>query len=724
MKTTSERVKVHCRLRPPNPEEKALGFGSCQGFKALAGKTGCSFRQAGKKLAKKYQFDSFLTQRTTQEEVFDTVAKPIIDGVLKGFNGTLFAYGQTGAGKTYTMMGGNNISARGIIPRSLDQLFAKVDQEQEEGEATYSVSVSYVQIYCEILTDLLCTDGISQHISIRETQDASKEGQQVYIEGATKVPVTSRDECLQILKEGSANRVTACTAMNAVSSRSHAVFIVNIERRESPLVCDGTVAETDETKGSPLYSHAKLLLIDLAGSERVDKSLKGHIRGTRMSELKSINLSLSALGNVILALSEGKKHIPFRDSKLTRLLSDSLGGNCRTALVLNVSPADRDSSETVSTLNFGLRAGSVSTSVRQNVEIDYKVMYFKLQAKLDEKDDRFHLLEVEAAKTSATVASKEVQLVKLQETNRDLLSEVDSLRRAMATKDGDESKWLKEIESIRSEYEEKIQEERKRCASTTKQQEETASEAVQEWNSIEAELETQKEEYLDALSKIRSLSEKLRKKDSETNARISELLEENASKDAKVKELTSALQVQSKALEDTEGELVRSRSSYVTKAKELDTVYTEKIQMLLDRVESLESKGKTFLDTRERSRTNNTGQVAASTFLTEAIDSARPANSRRVRSGPAPSGGGSRLNRALKARNGNTRTENAHRNSSAPKSKQANTRRSNYNHQQMRFVAKGVNSRRGVKSHAGNRCGNSRTKSTFTLSDPKLFGPR
>ena len=241
-------------------------------------------------------------------------------------------------------------------------------------------------------------------------------------------------------------------------------------------------------------------------------------------------------------------------------------------------------------------------------------------------------------------------------------------------------------------------------------------------NSIEAELETQKEEYLQALSKVRSLSESLRKKDTEMNDRVSELLEESANKDSQIKKLTADLEDKNKALEETEGELIRSRSSYVTKAKELDHVYTEKIQMLLDRVESLESKGKTFLDTRDRTKTG-AKPASKSTFLTEAIDSAPNANSRRVRSsGPTTSGSRSRLNQALKARDSNSRIANTR----DAKLKQANQRRSNYNHQQMRFVATGINNRH-VKGLAASRGFTKRaknSKSALGISDPKLFGPR
>ena len=269
-----------------------------------------------------FQFDAFFDEKTTQETVYEKVARPIIDGVLDGYNGTLFAYGQTGTGKTYTMMGNEEAEGsspladddRGIIPRALDQIFDTVRESAEE--FIYEVTMSYVQLYCELLQDLLEPD-FSKTLSIRQSE-SSTDGSGVFIQGLSSFKVTSKEECLNLLRIGHESRTVAETNMNAQSSRSHAAVMLKVERRPRVKLSSNTGADQllSPTKATaPKKTSAKLFVVDLAGSERVRTS--GATTGVRFNELKSINLSLSALGNCISALSEKKRHIPFRDSKLT-----------------------------------------------------------------------------------------------------------------------------------------------------------------------------------------------------------------------------------------------------------------------------------------------------------------------------------------------------------------------------------------------------------------------
>ena len=414
--TDGERVKVHVRIRPSLPSDQARDQSSSpmgtiiqpEGGGKVNVITGNNSR-TGTGDVKSFQFDAFFDDKTTQEEVYDQVARPIIDGVLDGYNGTLFAYGQTGTGKTYTMLGNENGSVsqtdgglsglhdeRGIIPRSLDQIFSTMRASAED--YVYEVSMSYVQLYCELLQDLLEPD-FSKTLTIREsTADGNGSGSTdsgVFIQGLSSFKVNSKEECMKLLRIGAESRAVAETNMNAQSSRSHAAVVLNVERRPRIKLMNAAGADqllSPKDQAAPKKTSAKLFIVDLAGSERVRNS--GNTQGVRFNELKSINLSLSALGNCISSLSEKKRHIPFRDSKLTRLLQDSLGGNARTALVINISPCDADTSESLSSLSFGQRAMAVATRAHRNIEVDYKALYATVQSALDEKDDEIRRLEI------------------------------------------------------------------------------------------------------------------------------------------------------------------------------------------------------------------------------------------------------------------------------------------------------------------------------------------
>ena len=350
-----------------------------------------------------YAFDHVFPPTATQADVFAAVAVPVLDDVLLGFNGSILAYGQTGTGKTYTLgnnlmdeadaggtgipsglllrgdgfLGSDALSPRGsagLIPRTVHAMFAQMARTPE---FTYSVSLSYCQIYCEMVQDLLFPS--AQGLTIRESPDRG-----VYIQGLSTERVASPEDCVRFMAAGNANRVTAFTAMNATSSRSHACLVLRVERRPA----GGAAAS-----GVGRVRCGKLTFVDLAGSERIKKT---GAMGARVSEAKAINLSLTCLGNVIHALTNPKSaHVPYRDSKLTRLLQDSLGGNARTSLVVTVGPDVEHTGESVCTMLFGQRAMRVQNRPVINEEIDYKALCGELQTKLDAKDDEIHELQLQ-----------------------------------------------------------------------------------------------------------------------------------------------------------------------------------------------------------------------------------------------------------------------------------------------------------------------------------------
>lgn len=326
----------------------------------------------------------------SQKSVFDLVARPVVDRVLEGYNGTIFAYGQTGTGKTYTMVGdllrgAEENAKRGIIPRSLEYIFSKAQigsPKSDPGSKTSvscEISMSFIQIYMEMMQDLL--EPGNTNIKIREDPACG-----VFVTGVSWIPAGSVEQCMNIFDIGEKNRAVAFTALNAHSSRSHTVLMIKVEKSvttQLPLPHEGETSEFLGPQDHTATTASTLYLVDLAGSERVKKT---RATANRLDEAKKINFSLSALGNCIHALTDPHaKHIPYRDSKLTRLLQDSLGGNAKTSMVVTVGPAMRHVDETLSSLKFGRRAMRVQNNPRINKKVDYKGLCIELQGKLYEK---------------------------------------------------------------------------------------------------------------------------------------------------------------------------------------------------------------------------------------------------------------------------------------------------------------------------------------------------
>ena len=280
----------------------------------------------------KFNFDQVFNSNAPQALIYEQAVKPIVLGVMEGFNGTVFAYGQTSSGKTHTMLGPNitDEAERGMIPRMVDHIFQDIADAPTEME--FEVKVSMVEIYMEKVHDLI--NPSIQNLKIRE-----EKGKGVYIENVTEIFVADVAEVYEILITGSENRSISATDMNARSSRSHTCLIVTVTQSNK---------RTYSSKTGQLY------LVDLAGSERTEKT---GAKGKLLAEANMINKSLTNLGNVINHLTDGKSsHIPYRDSKLTRILQESLGGNAKTSLIITCSPAKYNLDETVSTLRFGARA--------------------------------------------------------------------------------------------------------------------------------------------------------------------------------------------------------------------------------------------------------------------------------------------------------------------------------------------------------------------------------
>lgn len=430
-----------------------------------------------------FSFDHVYDQHCTQRAVYENTAKAVVESSLEGYNATIFAYGQTGTGKTYTMEGFNSsgsssssanaVEGRGIIPRAIEQIFLHI-QANVSARLRFLVRASYLQIYNESISDLLKPE--RANLTIREDK---KRG--VFVEGLSEWVVRSPEEIYGLMERGGAMRATGSTKMNELSSRSHAVFIIIAEQsRTSYVDANGReMAPEDFTalvnayqarhgtggnananpngkdkSGNPngavalhpklesmirqSFRVGKINLVDLAGSECV--RLSG-ATDQRLEESKKINQSLSALGNVISALTDarGRQHIPYRDSKLTRILEDSLGGNCKTTMMAMISPALEAMTESLSTLKFANRAKNIKNEARVNEDLDQKSLLRKyerelkrLRAELEEKSrnvvDKRRLLELDEQRRRAE-EDKMAAIRALEERSREFMREKEEKKK-------------------------------------------------------------------------------------------------------------------------------------------------------------------------------------------------------------------------------------------------------------------------------------------------------
>ncbi len=313
--------------------------------------------------------------------------------MLDGFNGSILAYGQTSSGKTFTMQGNlDSEQFRGIIPRMVDTVFEKISQSSESIE--FTVKAGMLEIYNEKIRDLL--DPSKNNLNVREDKQRG-----IYVDGLTEKSIGNEVEVYTLMKEGNNNRAVGVTNMNAESSRSHSIFLMTITMNDQ---------ENFSCKTGKLY------LVDLAGSEVISKT---GATGQTLEEAKNINKSLTMLGRVINALTDGKsQYVPYRDSKLTRILQESLGGNSRTCLIITASPSMYNAVETLSTCRFGMRAKSIENKAKINKLLtvaELKLIVSKLEKQLNIKGQRIIQLEGMIVSLGGTIPSDDENLKVLED---------------------------------------------------------------------------------------------------------------------------------------------------------------------------------------------------------------------------------------------------------------------------------------------------------------------
>lgn len=342
---TENNIKVVCRVRPLNSKEKEYSDTTCiEKLNENTIKINTNDKESCNKAnSHVFTFDGIFSSESTQIEMYTSTAKPIVESFIAGFNGTILAYGQTSSGKSHTMQGVlDSPEFKGLTPRIIEEIFSALDKLEN---INYQVFISVFEIYQEKLKDLLNHN--NSNLNIREQKNKG-----VFIENLMEKEIKNASKAMSLINESISNRTVSSTNMNEYSSRSHLIFLIQLVQLNND----------DLSKKS-----SKLYLVDLAGSEKVSKT--GAV-GTTLEEAKGINKSLTTLGMVINALTENNPntHIPYRNSKLTRVLSESLGGNSKTSLIITLSPSIYNDAESLSSLRFGIRAKKIKNKAKINKE--------------------------------------------------------------------------------------------------------------------------------------------------------------------------------------------------------------------------------------------------------------------------------------------------------------------------------------------------------------------
>uniref|UniRef100_A0A1L8E5K3 Kinesin-like protein n=1 Tax=Nyssomyia neivai TaxID=330878 RepID=A0A1L8E5K3_9DIPT len=365
----NECVQVVVRCRPlSNKEENGNYQKVVEVFPARGVVEIQNPQETTKENRKMFTYDAVYGPHATQQNLYDETVRPLVSSVLEGFNCCVFAYGQTGTGKTYTMEGvRGDPEDKGIIPRAFEQIWAHINRAQN---MNFLVEASYLEIYMEELRDLLKPSN-KGGLELRERENIG-----VYVPNLHSVLCKNVDDMVHVMNQGNKNRTVGYTNMNEHSSRSHAIFLIKIE-----------MCELDSNS----VKVGKLNLIDLAGSERQSKT---GATAERLKEASKINRALSSLGNVISALAENSPHIPYRDSKLTRLLQDSLGGNSKTIMIANIGPSEYNYNETLTTLRYASRAKTIQNKPVKNEDPqdaklkEYQAEIERLRQLIEERQKR------------------------------------------------------------------------------------------------------------------------------------------------------------------------------------------------------------------------------------------------------------------------------------------------------------------------------------------------
>eukprot|EP00756_Hemistasia_phaeocysticola_P066408 Hpha_TRINITY_DN9214_c0_g1::TRINITY_DN9214_c0_g1_i1::g.28466::m.28466/K10396/KIF5; kinesin family member 5 len=578
-------IRVISRFRPLNSLEKEEGGKEVVTF---AGETQvtCEPTEGGTGKDKHvFNFDRCFGPNCTQKEVYDCVGQSVVRDVFKGYNGTIFVYGQTGSGKSHTMMGPSSDDLRGycddekmkgIIPRVVDQIFVNVEKADEHIEFTFKVS--YVEIYMEKVRDLF--DPAKANLQLHED---FKGGRGVFIADVTEEFVSDPDEIFALMRQGASNRAVASTRMNADSSRSHSIFQITIVQKHN-VKCDTVTG--------------KLFLVDLAGSEKVGKT---GAKGQQLEEAKLINKSLSSLGLVINALTDRKtSHIPYRDSKLTRLLQESLGGNARTSLIICASVSEYNQQETLSTCRFGQRAKSIKNKAKVNRDLsigEYKLLVARLERTIADLQKGTGVIVGGDAASAEVLANMEAQLEseksRWQDEQTELKDELQEIREQSALKDQLLVEYRKELALYQEE--------------------------VRVWEEEYGELQQKAEELTSAVERERKSNAERAQAIAGANTVIDQFAKDVLGVKVTLQKLRAHLEQQGVAavgtLDDTQQQQVAAWRQDREKGRSDDAAYREELTQWIDKLKLHESDKDRQRETELKSLRGQLAQATTSCWL-------------------------------------------------------------------------------------------------------------
>ncbi|KAL9255941.1 Kinesin-like protein [Drosera capensis] len=601
------RVRVSVRLRPRHVED--ADYADCVELQPEMKKLKLRKNNWS---SESFKFDEVFSETASQKRVYQVVAKPVVETVLSGFNGTVMAYGQTGTGKTYTVgnLGKNDASERGIMVRALEDIMANISTND-------AVEVTYLQLYMESIHDLLSPN----KVNIPIVED-SKTGE-VSFPGAELVKVRDLDHFMELLQKAELNRHAANTKMNTNSSRSHAILMIYV-RKPAIGVADVHFSSHELSKsvagpgfaGVYTVRKSKLLIVDLAGSERIDKSGS---EGQLLEEAKFINLSLTSLGKCINALAENSLHIPTRESKLTRILRDSFGGSARTSLIITIGPSERYHTETTSTIMFGQRAMKIVNMVKLKEEFDYESLSKKLEIQVDNltreidrqqklRDNYINQMEKKLKECQLSFAEAEKSLVSrseiLEKENSCLEKEIKSILSELS----DQKNFNKLLSDEVSRLEFSLEQCKLHQLESTRYQNKLLD-TTQPYELRITELEKQLEDECahrqrakqdaESLKMLLSDQNSVQRKGEDDISKVREQLEENdQKKQTEINELQTKLAAILQSSEMTKNELESLRENYNTLSLEKEKVFGE-----LDAVKqrlSIEAKHRAMLENELR----------------------------------------------------------------------------------------------------------------------------
>ncbi|XP_066532682.1 kinesin-like protein KIF3C isoform X1 [Hoplias malabaricus] len=595
-----EAVRVVVRCRPLNRREETAGLQSIVSVDPRLGRV--ALRNPGRPLVdeplKTFTFDAAYDGACRQSELYDETVRPLVSSVLEGFNGTVFAYGQTGTGKTYTMQGAwTEPERRGIIPNAFEHIFTHISRSHNQ---QYLVRASYLEIYQEEIRDLLAEPKEQgRKLELKENPESG-----VYVRDLSSFVTKNVKEIEQVMNAGNRARSVGFTNMNEHSSRSHAIFSITVE-------CGQPGPD-----GRMHIRVGKLNLVDLAGSERQAKT---GVRGERLKEAAKINLSLSALGNVISALVDGRSsHVPYRDSKLTRLLRDSLGGNAKTIMVATLGPSSCSYEETLTTLRYASRAKNIKNVPRVNEDPkdallrEFQQEIARLKAQLDrrgmltERKRKRRLRMLKNVEDGVEVEDDDEDYdddgaedegdVDDEDVEKDVEEEQSMEKEALEYMKEQQEKLEREKEAIMddcslvAEQKQKLLEEKERMMGDLKKEQEATALLTAKFKAMESKLlvggkniidhtneqqkilEQKRQEIADQTRSEREIQQQMLMQDEETlelRETFSSLQQEVEAKTKKLKKLYAKLQAVKAEIQDVNDEHVRTRQELEQTQNEL-----------------------------------------------------------------------------------------------------------------------------------------------------------